>query len=411
MICGVSEHPVQVRSEDRFANRFESAPYTEWLWCTVTGWMLGVVVGVAICSPVALGEEAGSESATNPSVQQFVRRALRTNDENRDGQVTRAEASGLLRKNFANVDADQDGIVTEKELTALAKRMRGRRGTPNRSSSAKPSVPKNVVYETDLAYRDGNPKWKLDLARPKTETTAPRPAIIFIHGGGWASGDKGRGIWRSLPLEYASNGYVCVSVNYRLTDETTVLGCIADCKCAVRWLRARAQEYDVDPDRIGAYGNSAGAHLVAMLGLSGDAALEGEGPFLSESSSVQAVCCAATPSDFANWGDRNGNRRSPESRLFGGQDPVVAARQSSPVTHASEDAPPFLVIHGTSDKTVPIAQGDALHQALTQAGAKDVTYMKIDGAGHGVFMQFAKKTRPAMQAFFDRVLKNASVEP
>ena len=185
------------------------------------------------------------------------------------------------------------------------------------------AVPENVSLETDIAYRDGNDKWKLDLAKPNDASATLRPGLVIIHGGGWRGGDKGGGVWRALPLQYASNGYVCVSINYRLTDEGTVLDCIADCKCAVRWLRANAAKYHVDPDRIGAFGNSAGAHLVAILGLSPD-----------------------------------------EVSL----------------------------------------EGDALHQALTSAGVEDVSYMRIDGAGHGVFNQHAQQAGPAMEKFFARVL-------
>lgn len=357
-----------------------------------------------------VAQDSSKGEASGAAVKQFLQQVLRTNDKNGDGKITDDEAIRQLKKNFDNVDTDGDGEITTAELTVLAKRLAGRQRNPKVDSPArqKTVVPDNVILETDITYREGNKKWRLDLARPKAATSTPRPAIVMIHGGGWRSGDKGGGLWRSLPFEYAAQGYVCISVNYRLTDEATVLDCIADCKCAVRWLRAHAEKYNVDPDRIGAYGNSAGAHLVSVLGLaSAKARLEGDGPFQDQSSLVQAVCCSAPPSDFMNWGKKkNGNANTALSRLFGDLDADDAKKSASPVSHATDKAPPFLIIHGTGDTTVPVAQGDALERALVEAGAKDVTYMKIKGAGHGVFMQHAKKTRPAMKEFFDRVFRS-----
>ena len=100
--------------------------------------------------------------------------------------------------------------------------------------------------------------WRLDLARPTAKSAEPRPAIVFIHGGGWRGGDKRRGTFLNGALDYAAKGYVCVTLNYRLLAEAPFPACIEDCKCAVRWLRANAQKYNIDPDRIGGYGNSAG---------------------------------------------------------------------------------------------------------------------------------------------------------
>ncbi len=354
----------------------------------------------------ATTQDAANRVAADPAIQRFVQNSMQANDKNRDGHVTKDESVNQLKKNFDRVDTDRDGKITTTELTVLAKRMRNSRRVRN-GAAEKPATPEGVSFQADIPYRPGNKKWKLDLARPKDVSATPRPAIVFIHGGGWRSGDKGGGQWRSLPMDYAARGYVCISINYRLTDEATVLDCIADCKCAVRWLRSNAKEYNVDPERIGAYGNSAGAHLVSILGLaSAEAELEGDGPFLDESSLVQAVCCSAPPSDFENWGkNRSGNATGTPSRLFGNTNVDAAKSQASPVTHANEQAPPFLIIHGTADKTVPVSQGDALHRELREAGAKDVTYLKIEGAGHGVFNQHSERTLPAMRAFFDRVLQ------
>jgi len=276
-------------------------------------------------------------------------------------------------------------------------------------------IPAGVKIIGDIAYRKGQSKaWRLDMAMPKEPSDEPRPAIVFIHGGGWRSGDKRRDNFLGPTLEFATKGYVCITINYRLTDEAPMPACIEDVKCAVRWLRAHAKEYNVDPNRIGAYGNSAGAHLAAMLGLCpASAGLEGDGPWQEYSSMVQAVVCSATPTNFPLRGpDAEEKTDSAKiknfmSTLFAGLKETLQQRmrQASPITYVTADAPPFLIIHGTADKTVPVSQSDELVKALQQAGAKDVTYMRIDGAGHGVFEQNIEKTGPAREAFFERTLK------
>jgi len=194
---------------------------------------------------------------------------------------------------------------------------------------------------------------------------------------------------------------------YRLTNESPFPACVEDVKCAVRWLRANAKKYNVDSERIGAYGNSAGAHLVAMLGLAGpDAKLEGDGPYQDQSSLVQAVCCSATPTDFSNWGESGRSFRGELTFLAGPAETLAERKkQASPISYVSADAPPFLIVHGMADGTVPFSQGERFAKALEVAGAKDVTFMKFEGAGHGVFGQHAAKTHPAMEQFFARVLK------
>ena len=334
----------------------------------------------------------------------FVTNLLSANDKNKDGVITQDEATGRLKRDFDRVDSDGNGEITRKEILALGARLATRNPNANRSRP-QVRVPDNVDFQTDIAYREGNPKWMLDLARPKAALDEPRPAIVFVHGGGWRSGDKGGGQWRSLPLEYASRGYVCITINYRLTDEGTVADCIADSKCAVRWLRAHAKKYNVDSKRIGAYGNSAGAHLVSVLGLtSADAGLEGDGPWQEFSSELQAVCCSAPPANLMDWGKKSRSGADALSRLFKGIDADEWRRKASPVTYASAKAPPFLIVHGTSDTTVPIKHGDELAKSLRDAGANDIAYLRFDGAGHGVFGEHADETGPAMQKFFDRVL-------
>ena len=329
--------------------------------------------------------------------------ALKQMDEDDDGAISRSEAKGKMLANFDRVDQDSSGLIDKDELAQLFKRLREAR---EQTVSGSSSIPDNVELRENVAYREGNEKWKIDLMLPKNRKGELCPVIVFIHGGGWRNGDKASGVFRDYPLEYASRGYVCASINYRLVDEGTILDCIADCKCAVRWLRAHAEEFSIDVNNFGAYGNSAGAHLVAMLGLSSTQdELKGDGPHREYSSAVQAVCCAATPTNFRLWGEevRSGGGRA--AALFGEEDTERVMELASPVTYVTRSSPPFLMVHGTADTTVPVQQSDDLHALFQQKKSQDVTYLRIDGAGHGVFRQHASETVPAMHEFFDRVFR------
>lgn len=347
------------------------------------------------------------------TADQLVSSFLKNHDANGDGIVSKAEAKGPLKGNFDRIDQDDSGTLDRDELQAVAKRLmsnrKGQRDSQSQREMRRPgdprrrgglgAVPDNVELRADIAYHNEHERQKLDLMLPKEESSKPHPAIVFIHGGGWRSGDKGGGMWRSLPLQYASKGYVCISVNYRLTpDGVNVFGCIEDCRCAVRWLRANAEKYNIDPKRVGAFGNSAGAHLVSLLGLTADdTSFDGDAPYAGHSSGFQAVCCGAPPTNFADYGKPTKNGFI---NLFGSEDGV---KRASPVTWVSDKAPPFLIIHGTKDSTVPVKNGDDLNAALKKSGT-DVTYMRIAGAGHGVVGQKSEQTFPAIEKFFARVL-------
>lgn len=269
----------------------------------------------------------------------------------------------------------------------------------------KPRVPAGVKYMPDLAYREGNRAWRVDLAMPEAAGGKPRPGMVIVHGGGWTGGDKRSGFWGELPLEYAQKGYVAISVNYRFTTESPMPACIEDVKCSVRWLRAHAKEFNLDTKRIGGFGYSAGAHLVAMLALSGsETDLEGDGPYKDQPSNLQAACVGGTPSDFLNWG-KEGAAGIVE-RNFG--TPAEAAKEKarrfSPITYVSASAPPMLIMHGYADKTVPRDQADRLAKALRDAGAKNVTYVMFDNSGHEMFKSHEAVTRQAMMGFFESTI-------
>ncbi len=217
----------------------------------------------------------------------------------------------------------------------------------------------------------------LDLHRPAV-SDKPLPVVIWIHGGGWRAGSKDR-----CPARFLVNhGFAVASVNYRLTKEAIFPAQIHDCKAAVRWLRANAGKYGLDPKRIGAWGSSAGGHLAALLGTSGGVAdLEGNLGHADRSSRVQAVVDFCGPADFLAWKVK----RSPEMALFGGtiEEKKELARAASPALHASEDDPPFFIVHGRKDRTVPVRQSQLLDTALKKAKGNS-TPLILDDLGHGL---------------------------
>lgn len=271
--------------------------------------------------------------------------------------------------------------------------------------------PESIVFEPDLEYgHAGDRSLKLDLVRPKGQGDKVLPVVVFIHGGGWQAGSKEGGRWAISALA-ATGNYVGVTVGYRLTDVAIFPAQIHDCKAAIRWIRANAAKYHIDPQKIGAVGSSAGGHLVALLGTSGDVKeLEGDNGNPGFSSRINCVVDFCGPSDFPHFNEQKGNGgRSAVAKLFGG-DPsehLAAARAASPVTWASKDDPPFLIIHGTEDATVPFAQGETMAESLKQAGVS-ATFIKVEGAGHGG-LSVPEVTR-RQRAFFEKHLRGIAGE-
>ena len=165
--------------------------------------------------------------------------------------------------------------------------------SPNATS--KPVVLRDVPY----GAADGV-TLLMHIVLPTPKPVTPVPAILFIHGGGWQSGTRNDGLDRAI--QCAADGYVGVSVEYRLTQKAPFPAQIQDCKCAVRFLRANAKQYGINPARIGAWGSSAGGHLAGMLGLTGGIAeFEGDAGWRDATSDVQAVCDWYGPTDLASW--------------------------------------------------------------------------------------------------------------
>ena len=215
------------------------------------------------------------------------------------------------------------------------------------------------------------------------------PLIVWVHGGAFRMGGKEDGV----PLEYLDEGVAIASLNYRLSQHALFPAQIEDCKAAVRWLRAHAEEYGLDPDRFAAWGPSAGGHLSAMLGTAGHVRAFDVGEHLDQSSAVVAVVDFYGPTDFLQMdahrtpeGMVHDVADSPESELVGGpiQEMPEAVARANPVTYVSPEAPPFLIVHGNLDPLVPYHQSTLLAEALQAAGVP-VTFYTVQGGGHGGF--------------------------
>lgn len=262
-----------------------------------------------------------------------------------------------------------------------------------------PGLPPGTRTEKDIPYGD-HERQKLDLYLPKGD--GPTPLVVWVHGGGWEGGSKADG---GLARALLPRGYAVAAINYRLSKHAPFPAQIEDVKAAVRFLRANAGKYHLDPDHFGAAGASAGGHLVALLGTSGGAKdLDGDGGSKDVSSAVQAVVDFFGPTDLVKLSPP-GAKNNPVTRLLGGTtgEKKDLAVKADPITYVDPKDPPFLIIHGDKDTLVPLSQSELLQAALKKAGVES-ELLVIPGAGHGNGV-FTKETGAKVAAFFDKHLK------
>jgi acetyl esterase/lipase len=263
------------------------------------------------------------------------------------------------------------------------------------------TVEENVPYATV-----NGTELRLDVYQPADRGPQTRPAVLLIHGGGWSSFDKST--MRGMGQFLARSGFVAFSVDYRLLKgkDNRWPAQLDDVQRAVRWVRANAAKYGVNPARIGAFGHSAGAQLAALLGM--EDTRDNSDPALAKySSKVQAVVDVSGPTDFTTHSD-------PDDVAFltnflgadFSKHPEVW-REASPVFHVSKDNAPFLIVHGTKDQSVPIAQAQELFEKLQSAGVP-ASFIKVDDVH--TFQTPEARRQLAMEslAFFNRYLASAN---
>jgi len=263
------------------------------------------------------------------------------------------------------------------------------------------SIPNNIEEKLNIQYGTGDEhKLHLDLYLPKNRTK-PTPAIIFIHGGAWRGGQ--RSDMKFYCVKFAEKGYVTATATYRLTGQAPFPAAVHDVKCAVRWLRANAAKYQVDPKRIAVSGNSAGGHLAMMIGYSDDPSLEGRGGNNRVSSRVCAVVNFYGPTDLTT---DFAKQQGVVEDFMGGKTFDAAPdiyKQASPLFHLTPDDPPTLIFHGTIDSTVPIVQADKLSDKLKELEI-DYIYERYNGWPHVMDLAEAVNRRCIyqMEQFFKK---------
>ncbi len=230
-------------------------------------------------------------------------------------------------------------------------------------------LPDSVKLERNITYGKGGDKpLQLDLYTPK-EHSKPLPVVVFFHGGAWKSGY--RQVYHYYCTKFAEHGYIAATASYRLLADGPFPAAVEDAKCAVRFLRANAKKYGIDPDKIGVAGGSAGGHLSMMIGYSSDVPeLEGKGGNPETSSRVQAVVDLYGPTDLTtDFAKSRG-----EVLHFLGDKKFDEApdtyRLASPITHLTKDDPPTLILHGSIDSTVPISQAEELAAKCKEVGVE-----------------------------------------
>jgi acetyl esterase/lipase len=267
--------------------------------------------------------------------------------------------------------------------------------------------PDNVKINPDVVYASiGSRQMHLDLYLPKI-AEHPMPAVVYIHGGGWVNGNKNA--FRRQAAYMATKGYAGACIEYRLSGEAKYPAAIYDAKAAVRWLRANAARYSLDPDRILAAGGSAGGHLVALLGTTADLkAYEGDEGVTGVSSRVSAVAAFNPAVDLVDFGKKLPADDNIVVKFLGAtyqQNPELW-KQASPAYQVNAKSAPTLFLHGDSDTTVPYHESVDMMAKLKAAGVTTDLFTG-PGGNHGFFAAppFYEPTLKRMEEFFDSILR------
>jgi len=276
-------------------------------------------------------------------------------------------------------------------------------------SSVAISQSAEVVFEQGIEYSNPDGQHlQLNLAQPK-DASGKLPAVVCIHGGGFRGGNRDR--WNKLCNQLAERGYVAATVSYRLAPKYQYPAAVHDVKAAVRWLRANAEKYHVDPDRIGTVGDSAGGHLAQYLAVTGDVkSLEGpDGEPLVNAGQSSRVSCVVNyygPCDLTRSYDNSADAAKVLPLWLGGDNKQQRHRHilASPLYWVTPSAAPTLLLQGTDDKLVAHEQAQWLYDRM-KAAEVDVTLLTLEGAGHGFAGADAERAEKAMFEFFEKQLR------
>lgn len=282
----------------------------------------------------------------------------------------------------------------------------GEEPLPVKGKYPPPVYPTNVQVEANAAYLGPEREEKADIYSPLQLPKGVRlPAIIIIHGGGFNDGDKARPREVNIATNLVLQDYICMSINYKLrrkAGEVTWPQALYDAKAAVRWLRKSAERLQLDPDKIGVIGCSAGGNLAAMLALTQPKdGFDLKAPYGEFPSVVNCSVDFYGAVDLMNYHDMKmfNQTRAEAPELY---------EKASPVTYARKNAAPMLIAHGTADATVPVTQSQALDAALTKAGAEHELVI-IPDAPHTFNLQPKQRDlRPLVFQFFAKHLKPAN---
>ncbi len=277
----------------------------------------------------------------------------------------------------------------------------------------------NVVYEQVPMRGYPNVAMKMDILQPKSDEKLP--AIVYVTGGGFINANKDNGL--QLRMHLAEAGYVVASIQYRVAPTVKFPQPLEDVKAAIRYLKAHADQYGIDPERVGIVGGSAGGYLTAMAGTTSGTTTFDKGENLNVNSNVKAAVDLYGLSDLTCIGDDysdevKGFHKSPAatealwvngSPVFGGKDGGIladkeAADFANPINHISKDSAPMLLMHGTADYVVSPSQTDLLFQALQKNNIPSERYL-VEGAAHGGIYWNQKEVLDIITGFFDQYLK------
>ncbi|MEY2855520.1 MAG: hypothetical protein RL030_2652 [Pseudomonadota bacterium] len=267
------------------------------------------------------------------------------------------------------------------------------------------SFPDGVTGYPDVVYSvvSGFRPLIVDVYTP-SDGAARRPLVLFIHGGGWTSGHtRHSGALSDFPevlAKLASEGFVVASLEYRLTGEAPFPAQLQDARAALRYLKANAAKYGIDPSRTGVWGGSAGGHLAALAALScGETGVD-PAPAAAGSECVQSAVIWYGVFDFAPMLAREANAPSGDTamnallRCRPAECSSALVAQASPASHITAGDPPFLLIHGEDDRVVPVAQSREAEKVLRAAGVP-VESIYLPGADHSFVAATPAATRAA----------------